>query len=75
MTLKFFDVNKPCVLQLDASDTGLGGALLQDGQPVAFQVQHCQQLRSTMHILKRNVWPSKWPVQSSTNTFMVNKML
>ena len=35
-TLKFFDVNKPCVLQVDASNTGLGGALLQDGQPVAF---------------------------------------
>ena len=35
-TLKFFDGNKPCVLQVDASDTGLGGALLQDGQPVAF---------------------------------------
>ena len=36
MTLKFFDANKPCVLQVDASDTGLGGALLEDGQPVAF---------------------------------------
>ena len=35
-TLKFFDVNKPCVLQVDASDTGVGGALLQDGQPVDF---------------------------------------
>ena len=35
-TLKFFDVNKPCVLHVDASDTGLGGALLQDGQPAAF---------------------------------------
>ena len=35
-TLKFFDVNKPCVLQVDASDTGLGGTLLQDGQLVAF---------------------------------------
>ena len=33
---KFFDVNKLCVLQVDASDTGLGGALLPDGQPVAF---------------------------------------
>ena len=29
-------MNKPFVLQVDASDTGLGGALLQDGQPVAF---------------------------------------
>ena len=35
-TLKFFDVNEPCVLQVDASDTGLSGALLQDGKPVAF---------------------------------------
>ena len=36
MTLKFIDVNKLCVLQVDASDTGLGGALLQDGQRVVF---------------------------------------
>ena len=35
-TLKLFDVNKPCMLQVDASDTGVGGALLQDGQRVAF---------------------------------------
>ena len=35
-TLKFFDVNKPCVLQVDALDTGLGGALLQNDKPVAF---------------------------------------
>ena len=35
-TLKFFYVNKPCVLQVDASDTGLGGAMFQEGQPVAF---------------------------------------
>ena len=36
-TLKFFDIiNKPCLLQVDASDTCFGGVLLQDGQPVAF---------------------------------------
>jgi len=34
-TLKFFDVNRPC-MQVDARDTGLGGAFLQDGQTVAF---------------------------------------
>lgn len=34
--LRYFDVNKPAVLQTDASDTGIGAALLQDGQPVAF---------------------------------------
>lgn len=35
-TLRLFDVNKACVLQVDASDTGLGEDLLQDGQPMAF---------------------------------------
>ena len=34
--VEFFDVNRPCVLQVDANDTGLGRALLRDGQPVAF---------------------------------------
>ena len=29
-------MNKPCVLEVDASDTGLGRALLKEGQPVAF---------------------------------------
>ena len=33
---KFLDVNKPRVLQVDASVRGIAGALLQDGQPVAF---------------------------------------
>ena len=35
-TLKLFNVNRPCVLQVDTSDSDLGEALLQDGQPVAF---------------------------------------
>lgn len=34
--LKYFNVTKPVTLQCDASETGLGCALLQDGQPVAF---------------------------------------
>ena len=29
-------MNKSCVLQVDAGDIGLGGALLQEGQPVVF---------------------------------------
>ena len=73
--LKFFDVNKPCVLQVDASDTGLGVPCCKMVNPSLLQVQHCQQLNLTMQILKRNVWPSKWPVKISTSIFMVNKML
>ena len=33
--LTFYDVNKPVVIQCDASGEGLGATLLQDGKPVA----------------------------------------
>ena len=35
-TLRYFDSRKPVVIQVDASQKGLGAALLQDGHPVAF---------------------------------------
>ena len=35
-TLKYFDVNKPVVLSVDASQKGLGAVLLQDFLPVAY---------------------------------------
>lgn len=34
--LAFFDSNKPLVIQCDASDKGLGAALLQDDKPIAY---------------------------------------
>ena len=34
--LKYYDLNEEVTLQCDASETGLGAALLQNGQPVAF---------------------------------------
>jgi len=34
--LRYFNPSKPAVIQTDASSTGLGSCLLQDGAPVAF---------------------------------------
>ncbi len=34
--LQYYDVSKPVTLQVDASEEAIGGALLQDGQPVCF---------------------------------------
>ncbi|KAJ8371257.1 hypothetical protein SKAU_G00112850 [Synaphobranchus kaupii] len=34
--LKYYDITKPVTIQSDACMTGLGGCLLQGGQPVAF---------------------------------------
>ena len=33
--LKYFDSKKPLVIQCDASEGGLGAALLQDGYPIS----------------------------------------
>ena len=34
--LKYYEPNKDLTLQCDASDHGLGAALIQEGKPVAF---------------------------------------
>ena len=34
--LQFFDPSKPATIQTDASSTGLGSCLLQDGRPIAY---------------------------------------
>ena len=39
MTLQHFDPAKPIVLECDASGNGVGGSLLQDGQPIVFVSQ------------------------------------
>ena len=35
-TLSYFNLNKSVILQVDASQEGLGAALLQDNKPIAY---------------------------------------
>ena len=37
--LAYYDVTKPITIQCDASQFGLGAALLQDGHPIAYSSQ------------------------------------
>lgn len=34
--LAYYDVNKPVIISVDASGTGVGGVVLQDGHPIAY---------------------------------------
>lgn len=38
--LKYYDVTKEVTIQADASQYGLGAAILQDGQPIAYASSH-----------------------------------
>lgn len=45
--LKYYELDKDLVIQCDASDGGLGAALLQDGRPLAYATEPFR-LRRTM---------------------------
>ena len=51
LELKVFDPTKPVVVTVDASQRGIGAALLQQGEPIEFA--SCVTLK-----LKRNFWRS-----------------
>ena len=37
--LRYYDVKKEITIECDASDTGLGAMLMQEGQPVVFEIE------------------------------------
>ena len=47
--LRYFDDKKEVTLQCDASESGLGATIMQEGQPVASAQEHYRTLRRTMH--------------------------
>ena len=50
--LKYYDPQEDLTLQCDASDAGLGAALLQKGQPIAFASRALQSVRNYAQIEK-----------------------
>ena len=42
--LKYYDLQEEVTMQSDASEYGLGAALLQNGQPVAFALRFLSQI-------------------------------
>ena len=53
-TLLYFDPAKPIVLEWDASGNGVGGSLLQDGQPIIFVSQVLTNAQKGIQTLKGN---------------------
>ena len=55
--LAFYDVTKPVTIQSDASQSGLGACLLQDGKPVAYAARSMtsaeKNYAQTMHRLRK----------------------
>ena len=52
-SLAYYEVNKPVVLQCDASTLGLGATLMQDGRPVAYasrSLTKCEQNYATIEL-------------------------
>ena len=56
--LKFYDATQPMTLQCDASQTGLGATILQQGQLVAFASRALTDTR----VGKNVYFPGSWPI-------------
>ena len=72
VTLQYFDPGQPIVLECDASGNGVGGTLLQNGQPVISSLKLSQIHKSVTPILKGNFWPWSWLLRSSIITFLAD---
>ena len=55
--LRYYNLQEEVTLQCDASQSGLGAVLLQNGQPVAYASRASLLLRHDTHKLKKSCWP------------------
>ena len=65
--LRYYDMSKPVTVQCDASQSGLGAVLLQDGQPVCYASRALTDTESRNTQIEK---PSLGRVASLTSTSM-----
>lgn len=68
--LRYYNLRDEVTLQCDASQSGLGAALMQNGQPVAYAPR---QQRPGMPKLKKTWWQLCLPVKNLRRTSMEDK--
>ena len=66
--LTFYDVRKPATIQADASQSGLGCGLMQQGRPVAFASRALTEAEKITAKLKRKCLQFVSLARNSTNT-------
>lgn len=63
--LKYYDVNEEVTIQCDASETGLGAVLMQNGQPIAFASRALTDTETRYAQIEKELLAIVW----STNKF------
>ena len=59
-TLRYFDPSLPVTIQVDASQVGLGAALLQNGKPIAFASKALTETECRYANIKRDASSCLW---------------
>ena len=73
--LKFFDPQKKTILQCDASMSGLGACLLQEGHPVAYASRAHTPTETNYAQIENELLPIAFGVERLRATSMVERLL
>ena len=69
--LRYYDVNEEVTVDCDSSEVGLGGTLLQDGQPVSFASRALTPTEQRYAQIEKECLAIVYACQSSIITFWV----
>ena len=71
LTLSFYDVHKPVTIQCDASQSGLGACILQQGKPIAYASRALSKAELNYAQIEKKCCQLSLRFENSTNTFTV----